>query len=125
MFRIAKTLAKPVMYTAIAALCLNLNTIKDHAVEWWSAPTTLELGDWTRVRSCDTCNAASDATTTLCRQCGGETFTERKGQSLWEPTWAWSDRDDQIESIRGYVFQDGTATVVPGHWVIPEREVKS
>ena len=115
-----KFLAKPVLYTAIAALCLNLNTIKDSTIEWWNAPTALELGDWVRVHSCDTCHSVTPNLDPkqLCPKCGGETFSSRKAQKLL--------RDDWIDyGLRGHIFADGTVSVAPGHWVIPEREVKN
>ena len=123
MFRIIKCLAKPVLYTAIAALCLNLNTIKDSAVEWWNAPTALELGDWIKVQSCDNCNRVKlTGEGLMCPKCGEEDFSNHKAQKLqWNAIWgtAYNPR------IEGYIFADGTVVTEPGHWIIPEREVQS
>lgn len=122
-----KLLAKPVLYTAIAALCLNLNTIKDTAVEWWTAPTALELGDWLKVNTCTTCNRVrTKGDGSLCPKCGEEGHETRKAQNLvTEKTFFGISYAPPSLKTHGYVFADGTVVTDPGHWVIPEREVKS
>lgn len=109
-----------VLFSAIS----NPTSVWEAARDWWTAPTALELGDWVKVRTCDSCNKAVDEETMLCPKCGEEKFSEKKGQSLWEPTLANIDAEDKAWSIRGYVYEDGSTSLVPGHWIIPEREVE-
>lgn len=121
--RFAKTrwLAKYASIFVLFSALSNPMEIWNGAKEWWTAPTALELGDWTRVRSCDGCNTvATTATGDMCKKCGGETFTDRKAQALGRGTMSWSEN---IGELKGYIFQDGTHTLEPGHWTVPERVV--
>lgn len=118
----AKALKATPKYTALFVLFSALSspvTYWESAKEWWNAPTQLELGDWTKVTSCDACSHVGSFDTGMCPKCGGEEFSTRKAQALQEyetPFWTWQP----ASGIRGYVFEDGSASLEPGNWELPE-----
>ena len=119
-------------FVVAAWLCGNTTTVKDFVVEWWNAPTALELGDWVKVYSCDSCarvhllsdhgklEISEDTTSAegMCPSCGGETFSLKKAQHLLSDTWY------NAPTRRGYAFKDGSVSLEPGEWKVPERTIK-
>jgi hypothetical protein len=62
----------------------------------------------------------------MCPSCGGEEFSMKKAQALWESHYYWKKhvKGGTGECNRGYVFSDGSVSLKPGNWVVPERVVK-
>lgn len=108
-------------YATIITLASLISPVAvwNHAKDWWTSPTVLELGDWTKIRACDGCDHVTDAS--ICPSCGGEKFSEKKAQTLREPGMFGGHSDD---SIRGYKFPDGTEKLAPGIWETPARRVR-
>jgi len=130
---IFRVLPKYAALFAVFSILSNPVTTWNSVQEWWTALTALTLGNWVRVTTCDSCRHAisnSAERTALCPRCGGESFTERKAQQLLDLRGEadWSTPlvffGDRRASVSGHAFPDGTVTTVPGHWIVPEREVR-
>jgi len=111
------------IFAAFTFLTSPAETV-DKIKAWWTAPVALELGDWVKIRTCDSCRTVS-SDGVICRQCGGEKFSERKAQTLFEDHWNWQRDHSRQVRIRGHIFEDGTRTLEPGNWLLPEIEVRS
>jgi hypothetical protein len=112
-----------VLFSALS----NPTDIWQGAKDWYTAPTQLELGDWTRVTSCKDCSAVvpkvdvggagANIPPAICPKCGGEDFEQRKAQVIRQAA-KWDGRSGD-GFHRGYRFADGTTTVEPGNWEMP------
>lgn len=115
-----KSSLKSLPLALVLTAALNGPAIYHSAVDWWTAPTQLELGDWTKIVACDDCGAVNDGS--ICRKCGGECFSEKKGQNLFEASWQCSHEGGCANTTNGYLFPDGTYTLDPGYWRLPNGE---
>ena len=125
MFSLLKLVPKAAPWLLVGYL--SVANYSSDVYDWWTGPTQLELGDWVQVTTCDACQHAVPAASPLCPDCGGEAFTARKGQALMRPA---SFRDGPIPILMrplpvGHAFPDGTTSLPPGNWTVPERTVKT